>query len=91
MNVAQEKNLPGYLGGWLRQAHDGLPLRRGGHRAHLQVVRLQLCDGGKERGSRQRRSGEVRGRAVDLFVAPEIQRHLLADSGCPGAPLVLDG
>lgn len=82
---------PGYLRGGLRQADNGLPLRRGGHSAHLQVVRLQLRDGGEEGRSGQRGSWEVCGRAVDLLVAPEIQRHLLADGGRPGAPLVLDG
>lgn len=88
----QKKNeRPGYLRGGLRQAYDGLPLRRGGHSAHLQVVRLQLRDGGEEGGSGQRGSRKVRGRAVDLFVAPEIQRHLLADGGRPGPPFVLDG
>lgn len=82
---------PGYLGGGLCQAYNGLPLWCGGHCAHLQVVRLQLRDGGEEGRPRQRGSWEVRGRAVDLFVAPEIQRHLLADGRRPGAPLVLDG
>lgn len=81
----------GYLRGGLRQAHDGLPLRRGGHAAHLQVVGLQLRDGGEEGRAGQGGSREVRGRAVDLFVAPEIQRDLLADGGRAGAPLVLDG
>lgn len=51
----------GYLRGGLRQAHDGLPLRRGGHAAHLQVVGLQLRDGGEEGRAGQGGSREVRG------------------------------
>lgn len=82
---------PGYLRGGLRQAYDGLPLRCGGHRVHLQVVGLQLCDSGEEGRAGQRGSREMGGRSVHLFVAPEIQGDLFADGGRPGAPLVLNG
>lgn len=80
-----------YLGGGLRQTHDGLSLRRGGNGAHLQVVGLQLRDRGEEGRAGQRGSREVGRRPVHLFVAPEIQGDLFADGGRPGPPLVLDG
>lgn len=61
-----------YLRCGLCQTHDGLPLRRGGYRTHLQVVRLQLRDRGEEGRAGQRGSREMGRRSVHLFVAPEI-------------------
>lgn len=48
-----------YLRGWLCQPHDGLPLRRGGDCAQIQVVGLQLRDGRKEGRAGQRGSREM--------------------------------
>lgn len=80
-----------YLRGGLCQTHDGLPLRCGGHCAHLQVVWLQLRDRGEERRAGQRGSREMGRWSVHLFVTPEIQSDLFADGGGPGPPLVLNG
>lgn len=79
------------LGGWLGQAHHGLPLWRAGHGAQIQVVGLQLRDRGEKGGAGQRGPREVGRRSVHLLVAPEIKGDLFADGGRPGTPLVLDG
>lgn len=79
------------LGGWLGQAHDGLPLWRGGHGAQIQVVGLQLRDRRKKGGGGQRGSREVGRWSVHLFVAPEIKGDLFANGGRPGTPLMLHG
>lgn len=77
------------LGRGLSQAHEGLPLRGGGHRGQLQAVRLQLRDRSEEGRRRERRGGKVSGRPVLLLVSTEVEGHLLADGGRPGPPLVL--
>lgn len=76
---------------WGGLCQNGLSLRRGGHRAHVQAVGLQLRDGGEEGGPRQRGTREMGRGAVHLFVAPEIKGNLFADGGRPGAPFVLNG
>lgn len=48
-----------YLGGWLGQAHDGLPLWRAGDCAQIQVVGFQLRDRGEKRRAGQSGSREM--------------------------------
>lgn len=79
-----------YLWCGLSQTHHGLSLWGRSHRTYLQVVRFQLCDGGEEGRSCQRRSREMCGGSVHLFVAPKVQGHLFTDGGRPGAPLMLN-